>query len=246
MKIRNSLILILLAIVCAPVHGQEPQQPDSIPHSGQVVFDSHIDPLWQTWKLKSYNYGINTSLVAVPIRFNASILTDGMVMVRGNTTDKRWGYHCFEAYAENDRSRLTMLLNKHIELGMPVAEIYYFGADYSIGANGYNWMRIGSDVKKHSYLFSRDRAIFYGSLQLSNALTLGNIGSDDILTEHPRGNGEDNCEGESKFINYTQLSQSGNGTMFYDKDNNIVVIKVDGQWMQVKVAPLPKGVEYPF
>ncbi len=36
------------------------------------------------------------------------------------------------------------------------------------------------------------------------------------------------AEENSKHINFKELKGSDNGTIFYDKDNNIVVIRVDG------------------
>lgn len=172
-----------------------------------------------------------------------------MIQVRGNDSEKnkkRWGYHVFEGYAKDDKSRITLLVNKHIEVGKPVAEMYYYSAVYGQQEAAYNWFRIGSDVKQHSYLFSRDKAVFYGSLKLSNALTLGAIGKDDIRKEISTGDDEDNSVESAKYVNYRELKEGGDGTMFYDKDNNIVVIKINGKWMKVKVEPLPKDIKYDF
>jgi hypothetical protein len=68
-----------------------------------------------------------------------------------------------------------MLVNKHVEAGLPVAELYYYSTVYDHSENAYNWFKPGSDVKLHSFMFGRDKAIFYGSLKLTNALTLGNM-----------------------------------------------------------------------
>lgn len=139
-----------------------------------------------------------------------------------------------------------MLVNKHLELGKPVAEMYYYGTEYNHSGAAYNWFRIGSDVRQHSYLFSRDQAIFYGSLTLSNALTLGRISNDKLRKEKPQGDDEKNFEESAKHVNYKELKESGDGTMFYDEENDIVVIKVKGKWMKVKVQPLPNDVQYDF
>ena len=139
-----------------------------------------------------------------------------------------------------------MLVNKHVELEKPVAEMYYYGTVYNHSEPAYNWFRIGSDVRNHSYLFSRDKAIFYGSLKLSNILTLGNIGKGDIRNDPPEGDDERNYEESAKHVNYIALKEGGDGTMFYDKDNDIVVIKINGEWMRLAVKPLPKNVAYDF
>ena len=90
------------------------------------------------------------------------------------------------------------------------------------------------------------KALFYGSLKLTNAFTLGNIGKSDIRDNKPEGNDEIVYSENAKFVNYTELKDSENGTMFYDKDNDIVVIKINGQWMKLAVEPLPKKVKYDF
>ena len=53
-----------------------------------------------------------------------------------------------------------MLRKKHVELDKPVAELYYYGTEYDQTDRSYNWIRVGSDVQKHSFLFSRDKAVF--------------------------------------------------------------------------------------
>jgi hypothetical protein len=110
-----------------------------------------------------------------------------------------------------------MLVNKHIESAIPVAELYYYSTVYDHSENA----------------------------KLTNALTLGNIGQSDLLEQKPDGDAEVNAELDAKFVNYKELKGSGNGTMFYDKDNNIVVIKVGDKWMKVVVAELPENIKYP-
>ncbi len=180
---------------------------------------------------------------------NGTLSTPYMVQGRGNENEKnkkRWGFHVFEGYASDDKSRITMLVNKHVEMEKPVAEMYYYGTVYNHSEEAYNWFRIGSDVRKHSFLFSRDKAVFYGSLKLSNAFTLGNIGKNDLREDQPEGDDEENAEESAKHLNYRELKESGDGTVFYDGDNHIVVIKINGEWMKLKVEPLPEGIEYEF
>jgi hypothetical protein len=215
----------------------------------RVELFSDIDTSWGKWNLRGYNFGFNTSLTPMYTTVNGILSTPYMIQVRGNEDElnkKRWGYHVFEGYARDDKSRITMLVNKHVEAEKAVAELYYYSTVYDHSESAYNWFRIGSDVHQHSFIFSRDKAVFYGSLKLSNALTLGNIGKDNIRQEKPEGDDETNYTESAKFVNFKEISESGDGTIFYDKDNHIVVIKIDGEWMRLKVEPLPDNIKYNF
>jgi hypothetical protein len=214
-----------------------------------VEIASDVDSTWWRWQDRGYNFGFNKKLTPMYTTVNGILSTPYMIQVRGNEEErnkKRWGFHVFEGYAKDDKSRITMLVNKHVEETKPVAELYYYGTVYNHSNDAYNWFRIGSDVRQHSYMFSRDKAVFYGSLRLTNALTLGNIGRDDYVTEEPVKDAEVNYEEDAKYVNYRELTEGGDGTIFYDKDRDIVVIKIKGKWMKVAVEGLPDGVEYPF
>ena len=215
----------------------------------RLVLSSDVDTTWSRWLERGYNFGFNPKVTPMYTTVEGILSTPYMIQVRGNTQErnrKRWGYHVFEGYASDDKSRITMLVNKHTELERPVAETYYYSTVYDHSESAYNWFKIGSDVKQHSFLFGRDKAVFYGSLKLSNAFTLGNIGKEDIVKEQPGEDAEKNYQEDAKHVNFKELKGGGNGTMFYDKDRNIVVIKVDGQWMKVRVEPLPADVKYDF
>jgi hypothetical protein len=215
----------------------------------RVELFSDIDTTWEKWKIRGYNFGFNPKVTPMYTTVNGILSTPYMIQVRGNENErnkKRWGFHVFEGYANDDMSRITMLVNKHVEMGKPVAEMYYYGTVYNHSDDAYNWFRIGSDVKQHSFLFSRDKAVFYGSLKLSNALTLGNIGKNNLRKEIPEGDDEQNAEESAKHVNFRELKNSGDGTIFYDSDNHIVAIKIEGKWMKLKVEELPKGVSYDF
>jgi len=186
-----------------------------------IELSSDIDSTWSKWKERGYSFGFNPVLTPMYTIVNGILSTPFMVQVRGNENEinkKRWGYHLFEGYARDDKSRITLLVNKHIEFGKPVGELYYYSTVYNHSEPAYNWLRIGSDVRQHSFLFSRDKALFYGSLQLTNSLTLGNIGNDQLRSDKPEGDDEKNSEEDAKFVNFTQLKGSGDGTLFYDKD----------------------------
>ena len=214
-----------------------------------IELSSDIDSTWSKWKERGYSFGFNPVLTPMYTIVNGILSTPFMVQVRGNENEinkKRWGYHLFEGYARDDKSRITLLVNKHIEFDKPVGELYYYSTVYNHSEPAYNWLRIGSDVRQHSFLFSRDKAFFYGSLQLTNSLTLGNIGNDQLRSDKPEGDDEKNSEEDAKFVNFTQLKGSGDGTLFYDKDHNIVVIKIAGKWMKMVVEQLPDSIQYSF
>jgi hypothetical protein len=252
-------LLLLISITSGYSQGRRNQFPDTkylklIPGSEKSEFKrvelfSDIDTSWNKWKLRGYNYGFDPKLTPMYSMVNGILSTPYMVQVRGNENEKnkkRWGYHVFEGYAKDDISRITMLVNKHTEEEKPLAEMYYYGSVYGHSEAAYNWFRIGSDVRQHSYMFSRDKAIFYGSLKLTNALTLGNIGKDNISVEKPKGDDETNYIQDAKHVNFKELNSAGNGTIFYDKDNHIVVIKINGEWMKLAVEPLPDSIKYEF
>lgn len=221
------------------------------PHSQfkRIVLASDIDTTWEKWQERGYNFGFNPRITPMYTTVDGILSTPYMIQVRGNANErnrKRWGYHVFEGYASDDKSRITFLVNKHLELDRPVAEAYYYSTVYDHSEGAYNWFKLGSDVRQHSFLFGRDKAIFYGSLKLTNTVTLGNIGREDIVIDQPQKDAEQNYAEDAKHVNFKELKGSGNGAMFYDKDRNIVVIKVDGKWMKVVVEPLPDDVKYPF
>lgn len=257
----RALILVCASLLATHTFAQVPQTPTtSSPYFSlqagspgspykQIRLSSDIDSSWSRWKERGYSFGFNPALTPMYSIVDGILSTPYMIQVRGNANEKnkkRWGYHVFEGYATDDKSRITMLVNKHTELDKPVAELYYYGTTYNHTEQAYNWFRIGSDVRQHSFLFSRDKAIFYGSLRLTNALTLGAIGRDDVQEVKPAGDDERTYEQDARHVNYVELKNSPDGTIFYDKDNKIVVIKVNGNWMKVAVEPLPAGVNYKF
>jgi hypothetical protein len=258
---KRGLLLLILILTFNFTFGQRTKRvPDASTYNslfegskGSQKFRSElrsdIDPTWDKWSLRGYNFGFDTNQTPMYTTVNGILSTPYMIQVRGNDVEKnkkRWGYHVFEGYATDDKSRITLLVNKHIENEKPVAEMYYYGTEYDHSALAYNWFRIGSDVRQHSFLFSRDKAIFYGSLKLSNTLTLGGLGKDNVSKEPPPGDHERYYEESAKHVNYEALKNSENGTIFYDKDNNIVVIKMNGSWMKLAVEPLPDHIKYEF
>ena len=257
---KQGLILLALLFIYHFGYGQENTRTfdnefyKSIKGSSTSSFyrteiSSDIDTTWNNWKQRGYHFGFNPRLTPMHTTVNGIINTPYMIQVRGNYNEqnkKRWGYHVFEGYARDDKSRITMLVNKHVENERPVAALYYYGTVWGHSQAAYNWFRIGSDVRQHSFLFGRDEAIFYGSLQLTNTLTLGRIGKENLKQDEPIGDDEANYEESAKHVNYKALRDSEDGTIFYDKDNSIVVIKISGEWMKLVVEPLPETIKYDF
>ena len=217
--------------------------------SYRTILSSDIDSSWTNWNHKGYHFGFDPKFTPMYTTVDGILSTPYMIQVRGNSIEKnkkRWGFHVFEGYASDNKSRITMLVNKHIEEGRPVAEMYYYSPLWGHSNSAYNWFRIGSDVRQHSFLFGRDEAIFYGSLQLTNTLSLGKIGNEDLREDEPIGNDEENYSESAKHVNYKALKNSEDGTIFYDKDNHIVVIKINGEWMKLQVESLPENIIYDF
>jgi len=215
----------------------------------RAELSSDIDTSWHKWKHKGYHFGFDPQSTPMYTNVDGILSTPYMIQVRGNDNErnkKRWGFHVFEGYARDDKSRITMLVNKHVEENKPVAEMYYYSPLWGHSTSAYNWMRIGSDVRQHSFLFSRDHAIFYGSLKLTNSLTLGNISKKDLRKNQPEGDDEENYQESAKHVNFKALNNADDGSMFYDKDHHMVVIKIDGTWMKLRVEPLPDTVQYDF
>jgi len=215
----------------------------------RIELYSDIDTTWNKWKVRGYNYGFNPQYTPMYSTINGILSTPYMIQVRGNSNEinmKRWGYHVFEGYAKDDKSRITLLVNKHIEEGKPVAEMYYYGTAYTHSDSAYNWFRIGSDVRNHSFLFSRDQAIFYGSLKLTNTITLGRIGAGDLRKDKPSGDNEAYYIESAKHTNYNSIKNAEDGAIFYDKDRNIVVIKINGKWRKLLTEQLNDTINYDF
>jgi len=218
-------------------------------NSYRTILSSDIDTSWAKWNQKGYHFGFDPKFTPMYTTVDGILSTPYMIQVRGNSIEKnkkRWGFHVFEGYASDNKSRITMLVNKHIEEGRPVAEMYYYSPLWGHSNSAYNWFRIGSDVRQHSFLFGRDKAIFYGSLQLTNTISLGKIGKENLREDEPMGNDEENYSESAKHVNYQALKNSGDGTIFYDKDNHIVVIKINGEWMKLQVDSLPEHINYSF
>ena len=143
MKIINLLLLAFCFSVCQSSLGQNPggefsndnkfiRLVQGSPGSkySRLELCSDVDSTWVKWSNRGYSFGFDPHLTPMYTTIDGIISTPYMVQVRGNEVEKnkkRWGYHVFEGFASDDKSRITMLVNKHVELEKPVAELYYYG-----------------------------------------------------------------------------------------------------------------------
>ena len=164
----------------------------------------------------------------------------------GDPTMMRWGFHVLEGYAKDGKSRITLLLNKHDnEEGKPSAELYYYGTVYNHHHNAYNWFKIGSDVSNHSFMFSRDKAITYGSVDMRSILELGAISpSKDIDTRYKTVaeidsifEPETKAKENARCLLYLVLRDARNGSMSYDKDKGRIACKINDRWEYLVTTP---------
>lgn len=199
--------------------------------------------IWTQWDSR-LAFGMDTENAPVPFQVSGQLLADGTIIAH-NTGDKiknRWGYHVFEAYAKNNYSRMTMLLDKHNSEtgGKPSLEYYYYiGADHH--AASYGNTKIGSDVKYHSFCFDRDKLTAYGEIDSKMPITLARISlANDIDTTYDTVAAADaayepesNPEANNKCLKYIALKNAENGAMFYDTDRDQLVCKVGGRWRDI-------------
>ncbi len=199
------------------------------------------NPTWVGWSEERYQFGMNKYDVPEPTRVNGPLISDGTIMMSGNPKDMRWGFHVLEGYANDGKSRITMLVNKHEEEGKPLAELYYYGTAYNHHNEAYNWFKFGSDVKGHSFMFSRDKAISFGSHDFRSVIELAAISpSKDIDTRYKTIEEIDSifepnvqAEENARCVLYLALKNARDGAMFYNKDTQRIVCKVNGQWQSV-------------
>lgn len=198
------------------------------------------NPLWQQWDAR-LAFGMDTAAAPAPFHVGGQLLADGTIIARNcGTQDKnRWGFHVFEAYARDNFSRMTMLMDKHdIEANSkPSLEFYYYtGSDHS-GAS-YGNTKIGSDVAFHSFCFDRDKLTAYGSIDACMPITLAKISlANDLNTSYKNIAAADAAfEPETaaaqhnKCLKFIALRKAENGAMFYDADRHQVACKIGGKW----------------
>lgn len=210
--------------------------------SQQNKTDANND-VWTQWNSR-LSFGMDTENAAVPFVVGGQLLADGTIIAHNNGTmnKNRWGFHVFEAYAKDNYSRMTMLLDKHNAEtnGKPSLELYYYtGANHY--APSYGNTKIGSDVALHSFCFDRDKMTAYGEIDNKMPITLARISlSNDIDSAYETVDEadaayepENNAVANNKCLKYIALKNAENGAMFYDTDRDKAVIKINGLWCDI-------------
>lgn len=223
-------------------------------NNGVYIFNPEVNSLndfWSKWNGR-LAWGINTSIAPVPVQMNSALFVDGMIITHLNSAldhgNNRHGKHVFEAYDSDNYSRMTMLLGKHrndVDNKPSFEQYYYTGTNHN--ATSYGNIRIGSDVKNHSFSFSRDKMTAEGTIDCKFPLQLARINqSTDLDRTYQTVAQADNAyEAENsstanvKCIKYLSLKNAPNGTMFYDTQRNKVVVKVNGSWQDLNTTPVP-------
>ena len=204
--------------------------------------------LWSRWNAR-LAFGMDTAAAPAPFAVGGQLLADGTIIARNSgTQDKnRWGFHVYEAYAKDDYSRMTMLLDKHAAEadGKPSLEFYYYtGSDHS--AASYSNTKVGSDVAFHSFCFDRDKLTAYGEIDAKMPVTLARISlSQDLNTAFDTVAAADAAfepelypEENTRCLRYLALKHARNGAMFYDSDRDQVACKVGGTWCSLPFAAI--------
>lgn len=207
--------------------------------------------LWSQWDAR-LAFGMDTAAAPVPFHVGGQLLADGTIIARNcGTQDKnRWGFHVLEAYAKDNFSRMTVLLDKHaLEAGSkPSLELYYYtGADHT--AASYGNTKIGSDVAFHSFCFDRDRLTAYGSIDACMPITLARISlANDLDTSCKSAAAADAAyepenypEQNNRCLKFIALRKAENGAMFYDTDRHQVACKINGQWCSLPFTVIEDG-----
>ena len=69
-------------------------------------------------------------------------------------------------------------------------------------------------------------------------MTLAPISSSDLLPKKPKGDDEANYIKSAKHVKYKALKNAKDGTMYFDKDKQAVVVKANGKWWKLAMTPL--------
>lgn len=225
-----------------------------VPEDGGYVLEGEANSsnaIWSQWSNR-LAFGMNTATAPVPAQFNGQLYANGTIIAHntGDNSHNRWGFHVFEAYDSGNYNRITMLVDKHTSEcdSKKSAELYYYtGANHAAASYGY--FKLGSDVKYHSFLFSRDKMIAAGEIDCRFPITLARINPSTDLdstystveaadTAHEA---ESQAEANSKCIKYLALKNAEDGCMWYDTERNKVVVKINGAWHDMNTTEVPSG-----
>ena len=216
--------------------------------NGKIVSNKAYssDMIWKKLPNERLSFGMDLNSAPVPVCIDNQLIVNGTVIAindsggeSGNQKYNRWGLHLFEGYMRDKYSRFTVLSDKHNSEGKngKMIELYaYVGSDHK--ESSYADVRIGSDVEHHSFLFSRDLLKAGGLIDCRmgiriapTSLNSGVIKDYDTVSEldsafEPENDSFQNVRG----LKYINIKNAENGYMFYDWDNNRILIKMDGKW----------------
>ena len=216
--------------------------------NGKIVSNKAYssDMIWKKLPNERLSFGMDLNSAPVPVCIDNQLIVNGTVIAindsggeSGNQKYNRWGLHLFEGYMRDKYSRFTVLSDKHNSEGKngKMIELYaYVGSDHK--ESSYADVRIGSDVEYHSFLFSRDLLKAGGLIDCRmgiriapTSLNSGVIKDYDTVSEldsafEPENDSFQNVRG----LKYINIKNAENGYMFYDWDNNRILIKMDGKW----------------
>lgn len=227
--------------------------------NGIYVFNPEIlssDEYWTMWDAR-LAFGMITNLAPVPVQIESQLFVDGTIIAHNNSESNtaggynRWGMHLYEGYSRDDYSRMTLLVDKHNnEYGdskKSCEQYYYTGAGHK--ASDYGNMKLGSDVKSHSFAFNRDVMTAAGVIDCLYPVQLARIDTENDLdntyqtvadadTAHDP---ESDTAANIKCLKWIYLHNATDGTMFYDSTRDKLVVKINGGWCDVQTTPVASG-----
>lgn len=202
-------------------------------------------------------FGMDTANAPVPtinkqqlVNYGTIITMKGSALGEPNNYRNRWGLHALECYDNTNYNRITMLTDKHQEYGRKEADLYYYtGASHKNSA--YGFFKFGSDVRNHSFDFSRDEMIADGVINAHSVIQLARINQNtDLIRTYDNYEEADTAyeadqaatsANNAKCCKYIQLKDAENGAMWYDSVRHKVVVKVNGVWCDLQTTPVPEG-----
>lgn len=209
--------------------------------------------IWSQWDGR-LAFGMTTSLAPLPVIIDGQLYANGTIISHNteSTRRNRWGLHVFEAYSSDNYSRMTMLLDKHMqELGVkPSFEMYYYtGANHY--APSYAYTKIGSDVRDHSFFFDRDRMIAVGDIDCRFPITLARIDPSELDDTYSTVAAADSAYEPENYpdeniscLKYISLKNAEDGAMFYDAARKKVVCKIDGKWCDLAFTDASSNYDF--
>lgn len=209
------------------------------------IVTTPVDSDWNGWENSDVSFGFDEKQSQIAYFIDAPVQVNGTLISRSSSYwNKRWGFHVFDGFAGNGSTRVSLLVGKHNEHEKNVAELYCYDGEHTESATSYGWTRVGSDVSKHSFLFSRDEMVAYGEVKLDNLLTLAKISpSKDFITRcetveeaDEKYDPEVQPEENAKCLLYIAIQNADDGAIYYNIDADAIMVKIAGTWKVMQVV----------